>query len=187
LLDGDTRAPLVLLETVVDAAARGPVDSPRWLPGAAPKTEFASAYGDAEALVRRLSRTAGKQPHASWVQRDPSGNATTDDGVSIPCERFHRFFLRMEWVTPEHAGLVREFLRWQAPWLLQLADLDLEARAWLECAAWERPLATDKAFRLYPLVLDREGLRVTRVKARLMGDPARAEGQSEPFYPFFIE
>ncbi len=35
-------------------------------------------------------------------------------------------------------------------WLLQLAGLHPDTRSWLESAAWDRPVATSKVFRLYP-------------------------------------
>ncbi len=54
-------------------------------------------------------------------------------------------------------------------------------------AARERPLATSKAFRLYPRMLDREGLRPARVKAQRMGGARRPERLAEPFYPLYIE
>jgi hypothetical protein len=187
LLDADAGMPLALLETAMDAASRGSADAPRWLPGAAAKSEFASGFGDAETLVGLISRAAGRRPRAEWVAREPSGAGRAGDGRAISARRFPDLFLRTEWGTPEDSGLVRDFLRWQAPWLLQLTGLQPDTRAWLEAAAWERPLATSKAFRLYPRVLDREGLRIARVKAQLMGDAPRPEALAEPFYPFYIE
>jgi hypothetical protein len=187
LLDAESGMPLALLETAVDAASRGSADAPRWLPGAAAKWEFVSGFGDAETLVALLARAAGKRSRADWVERGPCGDGRAGDGRLIPGWRFPELFLRTEWDMPEDTGLVRDFLCWQAPWLLQLAGLHPDTRSWLESAAWDRPVATSKVFRLYPSVLDREGLRIARVKAQLMGGAPRAEGLTEPFYPFYIE
>lgn len=187
LLDADDRTPLALLESATDVSSRCLFEAPRWMPGGAAKADFASGFGDAAALADLFSRTAGKRPQAVWVERDSSGDGKTDDGTLIPAALFPKLFLRTEWSEPEDAGLVREFLRWQAPWLLQLFELDPGTRAWLERAAWARPVATNKVFRLYPLVLDREGLRITRVKARFMEESPRGEAPTEPFYPFYIE
>lgn len=62
-----------------------------------------------------------------------------------------------------------------------------DTRTWLARAAWGRPEATGRAFQLYPEVMDRDGPRVARVKARLLGGDTPSEGPSEPFYPFCIE
>jgi hypothetical protein len=187
LLDGDAGAPLALLESALEPPARGSVDDPRWHPGAAAKTEFVSRYGDAGTLVDLLSRAAGRRPRGIWVERGPRGDARTENGERMPSSRFPPLFLRSEWDAPEEAGLLRDFLAWQSPWLLQLAGLDAATRCWLESAAWSRPAVTDRVFRLYPLVLDRDGLRVARVKARLVGNAIAPEAPSEPFYPFYIE
>lgn len=187
LLDALEQAPLALLETAVDPTARCPVDNPRWLPGAAAKTEFVSPRGNSETLARLLARTAGKRPRALWVERVPIGAGVTSEGVLIPAERFPGLFIRTTWDAPDDEALVQDFLDWQAPWLLQLADLAPDARGRLERAAWRRPHATSGAFRLYPRLMDREGLQVTRVKARLLLDSARPGMVSEPFYPFYVE
>jgi len=187
LLDADRRMPLALLETAMEPAARGPIDAPRWLPGSAAKTDFVSSYGDASTLVDLFSRTAGKRARAVWLERAPTGDGRLDSGAPIPAPCFPELFLRTAWGAAEEAGLVRDFLAWQAPWLLQLPDLDRESRTWLERAAWRRPSVTSRVFRLYPDVLDPEGLQVARVKARLMEDPVVIVQPSEPFYPFYIE
>jgi hypothetical protein len=68
-------------------------------------------------------------------------------------------------------------------WLLKQAGLRPDTRSWLERAAWGRPVATSNVFRLSHRVLDREGLRVARVKAQLLGGAPRAEGPASPSIP----
>ena len=55
-----------------------------------------------------------------------------------------------------------------APRLLCLHGLSDALRARLEDAAWRHPEPVAALFRLYPKVLDRDGLKVCLVKARLL-------------------
>jgi len=54
-----------------------------------------------------------------------------------------------------------------APRLLALPGLPRGLRTWMEQQAWDQPLVVARLHRLYPKVLDAEGLRVALVKARL--------------------
>ena len=78
---------------------------------------------------------------------------------------------------------VRDFVSWQAPWLLQLDTLRLETRAWLEQAAWLRPNETNRVFRLLPRILDQKGLIATRIKAQLIRESDKTDVVAEAFYP----
>ncbi|MFC1312658.1 MAG: hypothetical protein G8D80_21030, partial [gamma proteobacterium symbiont of Ctena orbiculata] len=57
----------------------------------------------------------------------------------------------------------------------------------LETAAWERPLETSRVYRLFPEIIDEQGLTTTRVKARIMRDNPESRDLNEPFYPFVNE
>ena len=105
------------------------------------------------------------------------------DGERIPAEHFPELFLRLEWEDPHHARLMKDFVAWQAPWLLQLDSIGQTTRAWLEKAAWQRPHETSRVFRLFPQVQDQKGLTATRVRAQLIDRSDTADELAEAFYP----
>lgn len=187
LLAEEDQRPLVLLETAVEGEDTGLPDRPRWYPGAAVLSDFCSAHGGARELAALLERSAGDRPRAIWLRRVVDGSGVVGPGVRVAADDFPQLMLREQWPTREAQGLVRDFLAWQAPWLLQLAGLADSRRHWLEEAAWRRPLAAARVWRLYPVLLNPEGLGVARVKAMIMaGDSDKVE-PPEPFYPFVNE
>jgi hypothetical protein len=62
---------------------------------------------------------------------------------------------------------VKDFLDWQAPWLLLLPDLPDQQRRRYEQLARVRALVVEEQFRLYPEVIDPQQLDIARVEARL--------------------
>lgn len=185
LLDAQKR-PLALLESALEKPTPGTSSTPHWHPGAAAKQDFTSNHGDADSLTDMLQRTAGRRPQGIWIERTANGLGSADDNHGIPAEDFPELFIRSDWPDPEQATLVRDFLTWQAPWLLQLHHLDLPTRQRLEQAAWQRPSETGRVYRLFPRILDQQGLTATRVKARFL-DGKTKPAPAEPFYPFYNE
>jgi len=183
LLDAGPQQPLALLESNLDRQDCSQPQHPRWL---AP-SGFHSPRGDAARLMQAISRRAGTRPQAAWIERFADGSGRGLDGRAFAADDFPELLLRETWEDPDHAGLVDDFLAWQAPWLLQLHRLQPATRARLEQAAWRRPRETSRRFRLYPEVTDPQGLTATRVKARLLGEPERPADPAEPFLPFYLE
>jgi hypothetical protein len=186
LVAADDRNPLLLLETAVDAADRSVIHQPGWRPGIAELNEFDSPRGDVRRLAALVAEKAGRRPQAFWCERQADGSGATDKGCRLPAECFPALLLREAWPEQEAGSLVRDFLAWQAPWLLQLSGLDRATRRWLEASAWQRPVIASRSWRLYPELYDTEGLRVARVKAMLAGETVAAV-PVEPFYPFLNE
>lgn len=187
LLDDEHGEPLALLESNLLAEGPSPVGAPHWHPGAAAQRRFASDFGDAGRLMTQIAERAGKRPAGIWVERSNSGTARNLAGGELNGNLFPELYLTTQWPTEEQCRLVRDFLAWQAPWLLQLHTLTTETRHWLEQAAWRRPVETSRVYRLFPDIEDTRGLTTARVKARLLQQEQRAESQSEPFYPFYNE
>lgn len=186
LVAADDGLPLLLLETAVNAADRSVIHQPCWRPGIGELNEFGSRRGDARRLAALVAEKAGSRPQAFWCERQADGSGATDEGCRLPAECFPALLLRESWPEEEAGSLVRDFLAWQAPWLLQLSGLDRATRHWLEALAWQRPVIASRSWRLYPELYDTEGLRVARVKAMLAGEAAKTV-PAEPFYPFFNE
>ena len=183
LLDAAGGEPLALLESAIDEESRVGSATPRWHPGAAALREFASSGGSAEDLAAHILHTAGRNARGVWVRRNPDGDAETEDGTLLSARYFPELFLRLEWGDADHTQLSKDFVAWQAPWLLQLDNIGKENRAWLEQAAWQRPQETSRVFRLFPRVQDQEGLTTARVKAQLIGRPDTDKTLPEAFYP----
>ena len=186
LVAADDRRPLLLLESAVDATDRSVIHQPRWRPGIAELNEFGARRGDARRLASLVAEKAGRRPQAFWCERQADGSGATEEGLRLPAECFPALLLRESWSEQGAGSLVRDFLAWQAPWLLQLSGLDPATRCRLEASAWQRPLIASRSWRLYPELFDTEGLRVARVKAMLAGETAKAI-PAEPFYPFVNE
>ena len=187
LLDEQTQRPLALLESRARLEQPINIDSPHWHPGAAAKRQFQSEYGDADSLMGLIQQRAGSRPAGLWVERADDGTGRQLNGDELDSQYFPELFLSTDWPNPEQTRLAKDFLAWQAPWLLQMHHLNPSTRDWLEQAAWQRPLETSKVFRLFPRVVDTQGLTVTRVKARLLSEEKSTVGSNEPFYPFYNE
>ncbi|MEW8027881.1 MAG: hypothetical protein AB2792_13500 [Candidatus Thiodiazotropha sp.] len=186
LLDERRGHPLALLDSALADDTRTPYDNPAWHPGGQAGRKFNSASGDAEALSRLIKNAAGKQSTAIWIKRKGDGSGKDHYGKHYPGTLFPTLLLRDRWDDSDHQQLVSDFLKWQAPWLLQL-PLCPKTRTQLETAAWQRPLETSRVYRLFPEIIDEKGLTTTRVKARIMRDKPAVQDLNEPFYPFVNE
>ncbi|MDJ0805365.1 MAG: hypothetical protein QNJ78_00885 [Gammaproteobacteria bacterium] len=187
LIDEARQRPLALLESCTRLDRPVTTDCPHWHPGAAAKRHFSSTFGNADSLANMIQQRAGRKPVGLWVERTGSGNGLLSNGEEIDRREFPELYLSTDWPSREQTHLVTDFLAWQAPWLLQIHDLIPATRSWLERAAWRRPMATSRIYRLFPRVFDTQGLTVTRVKARMMQDEPATDCPPEPFYPFYNE
>lgn len=178
--------PLALIDSVDSEDEKQVYDSLAWHPGVAAFDEFESAYGDAEKLKNLINTRAGDRAHTIWVQRNRSehgycGDAKTESGELIAASAFPRRLLLESWDNMEDAGLVSDYLAWQAPWLLQLDVFDDKRRRLLEQQAWQRPVLCARQYSLFARVLDETQLKVVRVQARLMGYDSKAQSVVETF------
>jgi hypothetical protein len=187
LLDEQRGEPLALLETSLLVERPTPIDEPHWHPGGAAQDQFNSDCGNAARLMTQIRQRAGKRPTGIWVERSSRGSGRDVDGEELDGALFPELFLSTHWPDQAQTRLVKDFLAWQAPWLLQIHDLKSATRNWLEQAAWLRPEETSRVFRLFPTVSDTRGLTTTRVKARLMCQEKTDEAPTEPLYPFYNE
>jgi hypothetical protein len=178
--------PLVLIESVVDESKKRAFESPAWHPGMSAFDEFRSDHGDAERLRRLINDRAGSRSRTLWVRRKKavygySGDAITESGEIINAAKMPPRLLLEQWGDAGDQSLVKDYLDWQAPWLLQLDNFDDETRQALELQAWKRPVLCAKQFQLFTKVLDDKQLKVARVQARLMGYDSQKQGVIETF------
>ncbi len=185
LLD-ETGELLALLESALPEDPRIENSQPAWYPDSRAHRYFNSPHGSAREVTELVRRTAGRHPLSVWIERDHAGGGRDKAGTLYPPESFPPLLLRETWPDPRQQALIREFLDWQSPWLLQL-PLTPALRQRLESAAWRRPRETSRVYRLFPRVYDTSGLTTTRVKARLLQDRPAPQQVNEPFYPFVNE
>jgi hypothetical protein len=186
LLDEQRGLPLALLDSALSNDNRTSYDNPVWHPGGHAGRQFSSDSGDTETLSHLINHTAGRQSSAIWIKRNRDGSGSDQQGKRYPNSQFPSLLLRECWDDAQQQQLVSDFLKWQAPWLLQL-PLSQDRRTQLETAAWDHPLETSRVYRLFPEIIDKQGLTTTRVKARIMQDKSTTQVISEPFYPFVNE
>ncbi|MCB1735523.1 MAG: hypothetical protein H6981_06510 [Gammaproteobacteria bacterium] len=180
-------APLVLIDSVIDAEECTPWDRPNWHPGTAAEEGFTSPDGGVADLVRQVRERAGRCPRAAWIKRASDDAGTDQAGIAYPADRFPPTLLRTDWDNEADRRRAIAFIGWQAPWLLQLTGLDPALRAELERAAWQRPQEVARIWRLYPEILDTERLKVARIQASLMGESDARGLYQEPFLPVQVE
>jgi hypothetical protein len=178
LLDAETGAPLVLLDSRLPGEPMPPPETPRWLPGQAARHGFA---GLAE-LEDLLQRRAGPRPRAAWFTRHPDGSAAGPENGRLPAGDFPRLLLTTHWPSARGRRLAEGMIAWWAPALLQLQHLDDCERAALEQAAVNRAGTLERLVRLYPRIIDPVPLRAARVKARLLAGGVGTAHYTEPFH-----
>lgn len=177
LVDADTRAPLVLIDTLLPEEPVPPAGPAHWLPGQAARAEFA----ELETLEAMLMRRAGRRPAGVWFERDAAGDGYDAARRRYPADDFPRLLLTTEWSAAHERRLARAFIEWWAPALLQLHHLSDPERADLERAAARRATTLARLFRLYPKTLDDRLIRVARVQARMQRSGAAVAHYEEPF------
>jgi hypothetical protein len=204
LLDAEDR-PLALLDSVGADQRITPESSCAWRAGYAARERFASpamrALGEetgcaADYLTAYVNRLAGEAPVAQWFRRDPAGGGeglraggrTDLEGRRLAPEAFPPFLLSDAGHDAAHRALIRDFLAWQAPWLLLLEGLGAETRRRLECQARAQALEVARQHRLYPEVIDPAQIRAALVEAVLLQSQASSQSTADTaMSTFYIE
>ncbi|UCB55550.1 MAG: hypothetical protein JSW45_03210 [Thiotrichales bacterium] len=205
LLDRESR-PLALLNAVVDQRDIEDYQLLDWRAGQLCRETFDSAFrrntdndahsGAADQLIEYINSCAGTPPAAQWFERNEDGSAIAlhghniDDGLigrSMVAEDFAEYFLSVRTDNEQVAGLVRDFIEWQAPWLLLLDSLGYKQRQGLEQCARKQALITDQQYLLYPEIIDDSFIRAARVEAKLRKAQMQKLDQDEVMSTFYIE
>jgi hypothetical protein len=194
LLDRD-RQPLCLLHSVVDETDMSQDVPLQWRAGNLCAELFQPQCLPAEnaaAILTQQINELGADPVAvQWYLRQPEGQALPlrgdDAGNTSTPQQFPQFFLREHHSDPELTALVREYLQWQAPWLLLLQDLSSSVRFDLEQSARSQALLVEQHFRLYPEIIDESFLRAARVEAMLRKSQPQEEKQDKSMSTWYLE
>ena len=179
LLDDRDQLPLALLGAARERPAAGGRPAGRWrsypLHGGAGAYRHPSETPLAERAASLVNRRGGSSPSLQWFLRRPDGSGqglwgrhlhADQTKRELPADAFPPALLR-DPEGPREQDLAA-YQAAMAPRLLCLQNLPGALRYRLEEAAWQQPEPVSALFRLYPEVLDREGLKVCLVKARLL-------------------
>ena len=104
LLDGRTRAPIVLIDTRLRDEPVPPAEPHNWLPGKAAQDEFAGL----PQLEAMIAQRAGRRPLAAWFERDGDGSGVDDERRRFPATHFPRLMLTRRWSEARQCRLARE-------------------------------------------------------------------------------
>jgi hypothetical protein len=155
---------------ILDSLCRPPKSTDsvmkRWTTGQDCLERFADKplCSNLERAVKTLSHK--ERPYA-WFQRCENGLVPIDAPSSIPLQA-PELLLRQQWPDAEISANAREYVYWQAPYLLMLEDLSHKLRLGLEQAAAEQAALTATLYRLYPELADQSLMNRIRVQARLL-------------------
>jgi hypothetical protein len=186
LLDGETDAPLVLLDSTCIEDNLNEEILPCWIPGQRCKHLFKSEalclqhqpLSAAEMVSMLINEQAGAQPKAQWFWRDDNGRGFALQGKNISdslisreleYDAFPQLLLDTHWVESDAVGLLYDYIAWQAPLLLLLQNVTPDVRQELEIEASKQALTVANLYLLYPEFIDKYILNSIRVEARMRG------------------
>jgi len=126
----------------------------------------------AELLEKQVREAAGP---SRWFLRDGDGNGSAIESVTGRVDSgdirdksvFPQLTVREVWNDSAAGALVAEWVKWLAPWLLTLQNLDDAIRARLEPAACARVMQVENQYRHYPRIIDPQSVNSARVEAQL--------------------
>lgn len=196
LLDDESDAPLVLLDSTCLEDNLNEEILPCWIPGQRCKQLFKSEalclqhqpLSAAEMVSMLINERAGSEPKAQWFWRDDNGTGFALQGKNISdalisreldCDAFPQLLLDTHWVESDAVGLLYDYIAWQAPYLLLLQDMTPDVRQELEIEASKQALTVAELYLLYPVFIDNYILNAIRVEARMRGNKTEAGSEDD--------
>lgn len=196
-------SPLALLDSKPVESREDSQEHHKWIVGQRCRKTFrpGSAGSDTdfcygEWLEGRINAHAGESISAQWFLRNEVGGCATGghniradwEGRQLSHQDFPELLVRNNWNDPVTSDLVSDYIDWLSPCLLQLPQLCETSRARLEKAAWKKARQVESLHTMYPVVIDKDGLKASLVKARIMS--ANITQQDEEISdtpPYYIE
>ncbi len=207
LLDRQGR-PLALLDTALSAEKIDMRQAGAWNPGLNCRKTFTSAAvrelgidpaaagTSGDYLAGYINARAGESPAAQVFARSDDGSGTALHGSNLdnahsnrilPPEAFPETLLDTVDHDAAHHTLIKDFIAWQAPWLLLLPTLDRETRHDYERQARSQPVKLVRHYRLYPEIIDNALIEAARVEVRLRETVAEPEKKEQVLSTFYVE
>jgi hypothetical protein len=160
--------------------------------GVDPETAGASS----DYLAAYINSRAGESPASQIFVRSRDGNGTGLHGSNLesklnnrvlPGDAFPETLLETREHDAAHHRLIRDFIAWQAPWLLLLPTLDTDSRRRHEQQARKQPVKLVKNYRLYPEIVDNALIDAARVEVRLRETVATPKTEEQVLSTFYVE
>ena len=207
LLDRQSQ-PLALLDSALTADKIDMRQADAWNPGLNCRKTFTSpairelgvdpdaAGASGDYLASYINARAGESPAAQVFARRADGSGTglhgsnLDDTCSnrvLPPEAFPETLLGTGQHDAAHQQLIKDFITWQAPWLLLLPTLDTETRRSYERQARSQPAKLVHHYRLYPEIADSAVIDAARVEVRLRETVPEPETEEQVLSTFYVE
>lgn len=118
-------------------------------------------------LERAVKTFAHKEIPYTWFKRQGNRLIALEEGGAVSSAEAPLLILREHWPHEEITNQAREYIHWQAPYLLMLEGLSSDQRHHLEQAAAEQANLTASLCRLYPVVENKSLMNRIQVQARL--------------------
>ena len=136
---------------------------------AADQSQESHIYRDA--VERLINEEAA--PQARWYKRTEAAAdiVVNEHGEEMNAELvlqktvFPPCLIREKWDEARAVNLVADYIRWQAPLLLQLFGLDNSVRRKLEILARQAPIKVTRYHKLYPEIIDQQQINAALVEA----------------------
>ncbi|MDH5445388.1 MAG: hypothetical protein OEY52_07510 [Gammaproteobacteria bacterium] len=137
-------------------------------------------------LNDQINNRSGSKPIAQWFIREKHGNGQSIGGINIPENitgrsldkaDFPELLLTEYWDSEPALELIKDYLEWQAPFLLTLPHLSPVIRKRLEVAAFKQVFKVESQHKLWPEVIDKEKLKAVLIEAQMRRSNPEA-GQS---------
>jgi hypothetical protein len=198
--------PLALLDSACEEGELAQECATVWRAGIAASEGFVSeamqtirpegAANAADYLSAYINRGAGEHPAAQWFLREPGGSGLGLHGAELDASLvgrrldvmdFPEFFIARTGHDAGHTRLIADYLAWQAPWLLLLANLDPAQRRQSEQQARAQPFVVEQLYRLYPEIADAAVIQAARVEAMLRRSQVNRDETAGSMSTFYIE
>jgi len=200
--------PLALLDSALTVENIDMRQAGAWNPGLNCRKTFTShavqelgvdphtAGASGDYLAGYINERAGESPAAQIFVRSDNGNGTGLHGSNLdsafnnrilPPEAFPETLLETSRHDTAHHQLIKDFIAWQAPWLLLLPTLDTESRRHHELQARKQPVKLVQHYRLYPEIIDNAVIDAARVEVRLRETVPKPKTEEQVLSTFYVE
>ena len=186
LLDKNNLLPLVLISACCDNTELPTIHRLEWQPTLQSDHSFTRTWSKSEEVIsvheprdelnKIIRDAAGQNPKAQWFLRDHNGNGKGIAGINIDADiqtrqlrnsEFPELLLKNDWQDANIQQLVNDYLDWQAPFLLTLAELNPLTRERLEQLAFRQVFKVEGQHKLWPEVIDEARLRAALIEAQM--------------------
>ena len=129
-----------------------------------------------EFLSNIVMKHCTNPPQAYWINRQPDGSGVVHSNefnnpvlskIEFSADLFPYDMITTEIFSPMEQKILKQYLKWLAPFLLSLQNISDIAREQLEIDAYKRPMEVHNVYRTIPKIVNRKLLNAALVEAEL--------------------